>query len=160
MSDAVARVREVLDARGVTPTVRRFDAPVASAAAAAAELGCEVGAIANSLVFDVDDTPLLVLTSGAHRVDVAALARARGVGRKRVRVASPEFVARTTGQRAGGVAPVGHPRPIPTLVDPWLQRHPVVWASAGDAHTVFATTAADLVALTGGTVADVGRAQV
>lgn len=139
---------------GVTGEVRELPEPAPTAATAAAQLGCEVGAIANSLVFNADGAPLLVLTSGAHRVDtgkVAALAGARTVKR-----ADPDFVYAATGQRIGGVAPVGHPQPLRTLVDIWLKQYDEVWAAAGHAHTVFPTTFAELVRITGGTPADVG----
>lgn len=124
-----------------------------TAATAAAQLGCEVGAIANSLVFDADGSPLLVLTSGAHRVDVDLVARTAGAGA--VRRATPEFVRQATGQPIGGVAPVGHPSPVRTLVDNWLGKHEVVWAAGGHPHTVFPTTFDELVRITGGTPVDV-----
>ncbi|MFI7442157.1 YbaK/EbsC family protein [Nonomuraea indica] len=124
-----------------------------TAATAAAQLGCEVGAIANSLVFDADGTPLLVLTSGAHRVDVDLVARTAGVGT--VRRATPEFVRQATGQPIGGVAPVGHPSPVRTLVDNWLGKHEIVWAAGGHPHTVFPTTFEELVRITGGAPVDV-----
>ncbi|MBB6344070.1 YbaK/EbsC family protein [Nonomuraea muscovyensis] len=124
-----------------------------TAATAAAQLGCEVGAIANSLVFDADGSPLLVLTSGAHRVDVELVARTAGVGT--VRRATPEFVRQATGQPIGGVAPVGHPVRVRTLVDNWLSKHEVVWAAGGHPHTVFPTTFDELVRITGGTPVDV-----
>ncbi len=124
-----------------------------TAATAAAQLGCEVGAIANSLVFDADGAPLLVLTSGAHRVDTDLVAALIGV--RKVRRATPEFVREHTGHPIGGVAPIGHPAPVRTLVDTWLGKHPVVWAAAGHPHTVFPTTFDELVSLTGGTPADV-----
>ncbi|MEV0993750.1 YbaK/EbsC family protein [Nonomuraea sp. NPDC050202] len=124
-----------------------------TAATAAAQLGCEVGAIANSLIFDADGAPLLVLTSGAHRVDVDLIARTAGV--QRVRRATPEFVRQATGQPIGGVAPVGHPAPVRTLVDNWLGKHEVVWAAGGHPHTVFPTTFDELVRITGGTPVDV-----
>ncbi|GAA3208681.1 YbaK/EbsC family protein [Nonomuraea helvata] len=124
-----------------------------TAATAAAQLGCEVGAIANSLIFDADGAPLLVLTSGAHRVDVELIART--VGAAKVRRATPEFVRAATGQPIGGVAPVGHPAPVQTLVDNWLGKHEVVWAAGGHPLTVFPTTFEELVRITGGTAADV-----
>ena len=77
-------------------------------------------------------------------------------GHVRVGRADAEFVKRHTGQVIGGVAPVGHPAPIRTLVDEQLARHEVVWAAAGHAHTVFPTTYAELLLVTGGTPADVG----
>ncbi len=97
--------------------------------------------------------PLLVLTSGAHRVGHGP-GGLTGRGRE-VRRATPEFVREPTGHPIGGVAPIGHPAPVRTLVDTWLGKHPVVWAAAGHPHTVFPTTFDELVALTGGTPADV-----
>ena len=130
-----------------------FQTPVKTAAAAAEALGVEVGQIANSLVFEADGAPLLVLASGAHRVDtgkVAALIGAQRVGR-----ASPEFVRAATGQAIGGVAPVGHPAPLRTLVDRYLERYDEVWAAGGIPHAVFPTTCVELVTVTGGEPADV-----
>ena len=126
---------------------------VTTAAAAAAALGVEVGQIANSLVFDADGVPLLVLTSGAHRVDTGKVAALVGAGR--VRRASPEFVRDATGQAIGGVAPVGHPAPLRTLVDRALDQYDEVWAAGGIPHAVFPTTFSELVAVTGGESADV-----
>lgn len=127
---------------------------VTTAAAAAAALGVEVGQIANSLVFEMSGgVPLLVLTSGAHRVDTAKVAALLGV--ERVRRASPEFVRKAAGQPIGGVAPVGHPAPLRTLVDRALQDFDEVWAAGGIPHAVFPTTFAELVDVTGGEPADV-----
>lgn len=130
-----------------------FGESVPTAAAAAAQLGCEIGAIANSLIFNADDAPLLVLTSGAHRVNTGLIATL--IGATRVRRATPEFVRAHTGQPIGGVAPVGHPAPVRTLVDTWLTKHAVVWAAAGHPHTVFPTTYDELLKLTNGTPAEV-----
>jgi prolyl-tRNA editing enzyme YbaK/EbsC (Cys-tRNA(Pro) deacylase) len=127
----------------------------ATAAAAAAQLGCEVGAIANSLVFGADGAPLLVMTSGAHRVDTARVAAL--VGASAVKRADADSVRAWTGQVIGGVAPVGHPAPIRTLVDTWLDKYDVIWAAAGHPHTVFPTSYAELLRITNGTPADVGE---
>jgi prolyl-tRNA editing enzyme YbaK/EbsC (Cys-tRNA(Pro) deacylase) len=126
---------------------------VTTAAAAAAALGVEVGQIANSLVFDADGAALLVLTSGAHRVDTAKVAAL--IGAQCVRRASPEFVRAATGQAIGGVAPVGHPQPLRTLVDRALAAFDEVWAAGGIAHAVFPSTFKELVTVTGGEPADV-----
>ena len=150
----VAEVTRLLRAAGAAGEVRTLPDSARTAAAAAAQLGVDVGAIANSLVFDVDGDPLLVLTSGAHRVDEAAVAGLLGV--PRISRATPEFVRRHTGQPIGGVAPIGHPAPIGTLVDVELARHEQVWAAAGHPHTVFPTTYDELLTLTGGTPAEVG----
>ena len=95
-----------------------------------------------------------MLTSGAHRVDTAKVAAELGV--QTVGRADPEFVYAATGQRIGGVAPVGHPNPVRTLVDNALGQYDVVWAAAGHVHTVFPTTFAELVRITDGMPADVG----
>ncbi|MGZ4537921.1 MAG: YbaK/EbsC family protein [Blastococcus sp.] len=150
---AVDRVVAALRAGGVAAEVRRFDDPVPTASAAAAALGCDVGAIANSLVFDADGEPLLVLASGAHRVDTAKVAAL--VGAQRVRRASPEFVFAATAQEVGGVAPVGHPAPLRTVVDVDLAAYPVLWAGGGDHHTMFAATYDDLLRVTAGEAAAV-----
>jgi prolyl-tRNA editing enzyme YbaK/EbsC (Cys-tRNA(Pro) deacylase) len=121
---------------------------VPTAAAAAEALGCAVGAIANSLVFDADGVPLLVLASGAHRVDTGKVAAL--IGAAKVRRASPEFVLAATGQEVGGVAPVGHPAPLRTVVDTDLADHPVLWAGGGDHFTMFSATYEALLALTDG----------
>jgi prolyl-tRNA editing enzyme YbaK/EbsC (Cys-tRNA(Pro) deacylase) len=155
VSDAPELVVAALRAAGVDADVRRFDEPVPTAVAAAEALGCEVGAIANSLVFDVGGDPLLVLTSGAHRVEEAKVAAMLGV--PSLTRATPEFVRRHTGQAIGGVAPLGHPEQIGTLVDIELARYEQVWAAAGHPHTVFPTTYDELLRLTGGTPAEVGR---
>jgi prolyl-tRNA editing enzyme YbaK/EbsC (Cys-tRNA(Pro) deacylase) len=143
----VRRVADLLAQHGASGQVVVLTGAAPTAAAAAAQLGCEVGAIANSLVFDADGAPLLVLTSGAHRADTARLAAAAGV--PAVRRATPEFVREHTGQPIGGVAPVGHPKPIRTFIDTWLARHEQVWAAGGHPHTVFPTTYDELIALTG-----------
>lgn len=149
----VERVVAALRAGGVDAVVRRFDQPVPTATAAAAVLGCDVGAIANSLVFDADGAPLLVLTSGAHRVDTAKVAALLGVAR--VRRASAELVLAATGQEVGGVAPVGHPAPLRTVVDVDLAVHPLLWAGGGDHHTMIGLTYEQLVRVTGGSPAAV-----
>jgi prolyl-tRNA editing enzyme YbaK/EbsC (Cys-tRNA(Pro) deacylase) len=154
MSEAAEHVAAVLRELGAAGTPRRFDTEVPTAAAAAAVLGCDVGAIANSLVFAAGDTPVLVVTSGAHRVDTSLVAEQLGL--PRLRRASPEFVLAATGQPVGGVAPVAHPEPVLTLVDRWLEKYDVVWAGAGDHLSMFPTSFEELLRLTGGRAADVG----
>lgn len=150
-----SRFAGVLESLGVTGEVRELPEPAPTAAAAAKQLGCEVGAIANSLVFDADGAPLLVMTSGAHRVHTPRVASLVGVAA--VSRADARSVREWTGQAIGGVGPVAHPAPIRTLVDTWLSRYDVVWAAAGHPHTVFPTSFAELVRITGGTAADVGE---
>jgi prolyl-tRNA editing enzyme YbaK/EbsC (Cys-tRNA(Pro) deacylase) len=153
MHESAERVARELAALGVAGEVRELPEPAPTAATAAAQLGCDVGAIANSLVFDADGAPLLVLTSGAHRVNTAKVGAELGVDT--LRRADPEFVYASTGQRIGGVAPVGHPQPISTLVDSALQAYDVVWAAAGHQHAVFPTSFDELIRITSGRAMDV-----
>lgn len=143
-------VYDALRAAGIPGDIVVLPDAASTAALAAEALGIEVGAIANSLVFWSDDEPLLVMTSGAHRVDTAALA-AR-LGRGKITRATPEQVREATGQAIGGVAPTGHPAPLTTVVDEDLARYPEIWAAGGTPHTVFPLTFDELVRLTGGTV--------
>ncbi|MFI6345572.1 YbaK/EbsC family protein [Streptomyces sp. NPDC050560] len=155
MHEAMRRVRDALAAQGSDAQIVELPEPAPTAAAAAAQVGCEVGAIANSLVFSVDGTPVLILTSGAHRVDTARVAALTGVGRRRIRRADPALVLEATGQVVGGVAPVGHPAPLRTLIDADLEGHQELWVGGGVPHAVFRTTFTELVKLTGGQVAEV-----
>jgi prolyl-tRNA editing enzyme YbaK/EbsC (Cys-tRNA(Pro) deacylase) len=151
---SVVRVTARLAELGVRGAVRVLDDSARTAAQAAAQLGVDVAQIANSLVFSADGIPLLVLASGGHRVDTAKVAALVGV--TRVDRADPDFVRTHTGFAIGGVAPVGHPEPLRTLVDTALAEHDEVWAAAGHPHTVFPTTYAELLEITGGEPADVG----
>lgn len=161
---SVLRVQETLAGLGVHGKVRVLDGSARTAKDAAAALGIEVGQIASSLLFvtvtavrdpehgrherDGHGEPLLVLTSGAHRVDTHKVADLLGLdGLDR---ATPELVRASTGFAIGGVAPVGHPAPLRTLVDVALARFDVVWAAAGHPHAVFPTTYDELVRVTGG----------
>lgn len=146
-------VARALLSLGAAGQVRELPEPAPTAAAAAAQLGCEVGAIANSLIFDCDGEPLLILTSGAHRVETSLVAARLGVSE--LRRATPEFVKNATGQAIGGVAPVGHPKPIRTLIDTWLEKYDEIWAAAGHVHTVFPTTFPELVQITAGEATNV-----
>ena len=152
---AVQRVVAALHRAGADGRVVVLGEHARTAVAAAEQLGVGVGQIANSLVFAVPDEtadggrrPLLVLTSGAHRVDTAKVAAL--VGAPRLDRADAGFVRERTGFAIGGVAPVGHLRPVQTLVDDALADHDEVWAAAGHPRTVFPTTFAELVRITGG----------
>ncbi len=144
---AVERVVAALAEHGLSPEVVWLDDAVTTAPLAAAALGVEVGQIANSLVFTLDDAPLLVLTSGAHRVDTEWLGQQLG---GRIARAPKETVRAATGQVIGGVAPLGHPAPVRTIVDTDLGRYERVWAAAGHARTVFPTSFEELVRITAG----------
>jgi prolyl-tRNA editing enzyme YbaK/EbsC (Cys-tRNA(Pro) deacylase) len=152
---SVENVLAVLRAAGVpgADRIRHIPDGARTAAEAATALGVEVGAIANSLVFVADGSPILVMTSGGHRVDTVALAARIGVDA--IDRATPEIVRSATGQAIGGVAPVGHPAPLRTIVDPVLATFPEIWAAAGHSHAVFPLSYEELVRITGGTVVSV-----
>ncbi|MDQ1621830.1 MAG: hypothetical protein QOH19_248 [Actinomycetota bacterium] len=151
--EPVANVKNALWAAGAKDTVKVFDAEVPTAAAAAAALGCDVAAITNSLVFELAGAPLLILASGAARVDVQKVAGVLGAGK--IRRATPEFVLMHTGQRVGGVAPLGHPAKIRTLLDSSLAEHPILWAGAGDHNSMFSISYQELRRITDAEVLEV-----
>ncbi|MFC6020444.1 YbaK/EbsC family protein [Plantactinospora solaniradicis] len=141
------------DGSGAASRIRILPEAVHTAAAAAEALEIEVGQIANSLIFNADGDPLLVLTSGAHRVDTARVATELGL--TALKRATPEFVREHTGQPIGGVAPLGHPKPVRTLVDTALAGYPEIWAAGGVPQAVFPTTYAELLRITDGSPAEV-----
>lgn len=147
------RVLDAVTAAGIEPRMVWLDEHARTAVLAAGQIGCEVGAIANSLVFDCDGAPLLVMASGAARVDTELIART--VGAERVERATAAFVREATGMAIGGVAPTGHPSLLPALVDVDLERFDEVWTAGGTPDTVMALTFAELLRLTRGTAARV-----
>lgn len=149
------RVQEALTASAVQGRVVQLADSARTAAEAAAALGCPVDAIVKSMVFVADGNPVLILTSGAHQVDPTKVAALLGVSS--LERADPDTVRRATGFPIGGVAPLGHPAPIGTLVDITLQRFDRIWAAAGTPHTVFPTTYDELLRVTAGEPAEVAR---
>jgi len=147
------RAIEAAAAHGLHLEVTRFDDDVRTAAAAAAAIGCPVGAIVKSLVLGSDDGPLMVLTSGANRVSYGKVAAA--TGRTGIHRADAETVRAATSYPVGGVSPFGHPEPITMLLDRDLLAYEQVWAAAGTPDSVFPIAPADLVAATGAVPADV-----
>jgi len=143
---AVDRVTAALARAGVDAEIREFPEGTRTAPEAAAAVGCEVGQICKSLVFRVGDEPLLVVASGANRVDEARFGATK---------ADAAFVRSATGFAIGGVPPVGHDRPIDTVIDEDLLRFDVVWAAAGTPRAVFAIAPPALVTVSGGRVARV-----
>ncbi len=135
---SIASFRSALTEAGGRGRIVVLPESVHTAALAAQALGCEVGAIANSLVFDCEDEPVLILTSGAHRVDTEKAATT--LGRGPLRRAKPEFVRTHTGQVIGGVSPLDHPRPVPTYLDTALRQYDEIWAAAGHPAAVFSTS--------------------
>jgi prolyl-tRNA editing enzyme YbaK/EbsC (Cys-tRNA(Pro) deacylase) len=152
LKSSAQKVQDVLAAAGFQNRVVELPDSTRSAAEAAAAVGCTVAQIAKSLVFRGvrSGSAVLVIASGAHRVEEQLLADALG---EPVGKADAEFVREQTGFVIGGVPPVGHPRPLVTLVDEALLGHAEIWAAAGHPKAVFKLTPAELVAMTGGRVA-------
>ncbi len=149
------RIRSVVDAAAAADLrieVERYPDGTRSAADAARAVGCQVGQIVKSLVFVADGTPVVALASGANRVDTRRLASV--LAASEVRRADGDEVRDATGFAIGGVAPVGYPAPVETLIDRDLLQYDVVWAAAGTPHHVFPIKPDDLVRVTGGRVLD------
>jgi len=157
-SASVARVRQALADAGVSSEVVELPGAARTAKDAARFLGCEVGQIANSLVFRAaSGEPLLVMSSGARRVDLARLGDIIG---EPVTKADADFVRQATGFAIGGVPPLGHPAPMRTLVDASLQRFATVWCAAGTPNAVFEVrTDALIAALPDAEVREVAEAE-
>lgn len=149
------RVQEALRACGLEASIVYLERAARTSAEAAAAVGCRVDQIAKSLVFRLAQSgaPLLVIASGARRVDEARVATLVG---EPLGKADAEFVRAHTGFAIGGVAPIGHPAPLTTLIDEHLLQWDRIWAAAGHPHTVFPLLPRDLVRITGGRVAVVG----
>jgi prolyl-tRNA editing enzyme YbaK/EbsC (Cys-tRNA(Pro) deacylase) len=152
----VRKVAATLSDLGIQDRIRQLPDSAATAASAAQALDVDKAAIANSLIFEADGRPLLVIISGAHRADLLKLASL--TDSRQVNRADPSFVRLHTGQPIGGVSPVGHPRPIETLVDVTLSRQRAVWASAGHPQYVFRTSYDELLRITAGNAGEVGEA--
>jgi Cys-tRNA(Pro) deacylase len=151
------RVQEALDALGLDARVVRFESSTATAQEAADSVGCQLGQIVKTLLFLADGRPTVVLAAGDRNIDTARLAPIVGVGRKRVRMGTPEEVLRLTGFALGGVSPVGMPARHDTLVDDSLRRFEMVWAAAGTGSSVFGVRLEALVAAVGGQWATITR---
>lgn len=141
--------------RGLDPVPTVFPEGTKTAASAAEAIGCDVAAIVKSLVFMVEDRPVLVLMPGDKRVDMSKLAAAfEGAEARR---ASLEEVREHTGYSAGGTPPIGHRVPLPVVADPLLRRHDEVWAAAGTPTTVFPVATDLLVEIADASWADVAE---
>lgn len=146
-----AHVAKTLIARGHHGVIVTQDEPTHTAQDAATALGVQVGAIAKSLVFLLDDDPVLLIVAGDHLVDVERTGKLLEGTLTRAPV---NLVRQMTGQPVGGVAPVGHPTNLPTYVDNALNRYAELWVAAGTPNTVFRTTFPELVRITAGLTID------
>ena len=152
LSASAQRVQEALDAAGVTTRIVEYDVPARTSAEAAAVLGCTVGQIAKSLVFkSASGTPVLVIASGAHRVDEAKVATLAG---EAIGKADASFVRAATGYAIGGIPPLAHATRALTFIDRNLLAYETVYAAGGTPHAMFPITPAELVRVAQGTVAD------
>ncbi len=151
-SDATERFAASASELGIEVAVRSYPEGTRTAIDAAAAVGCDVDQIVKSLVLMADDQPVLVLCSGANRVDLAKVGVEFG---GEVRMANADEVRAATGFAIGGAPPFGHPAPLPTLVDPHLLTFDEVWAAAGRPDSVFPLTPGDLMAGSGARPADI-----
>ena len=157
-SSTVQRVQQALIDAGSPAQIRALAETARSAQEAADTLGVALGAIVKSLVFVVGEQPVMALVAGDRRCDTQALGNALSLP-GRVRRADADLVRAATGFAIGGVAPMGHPRPLPTGIDRSLQRFTEIYAAAGHPFCVFPTTLEELVRITGGTLSDrIGQA--
>jgi len=150
---SVERVRSVLERAGVATEIVELPGAARTAQAAASFLGCSVAQIANSLVFraQTSDRAVLVMSSGAKRVDLERLAAAL---QEPVGKADADFVRNRTGFAIGGVPPVAHSDVARIFIETSLAAHAELWAAAGHPHTVFRLTYDELLRITGGTPAE------
>ncbi|MBP2298663.1 YbaK/EbsC family protein [Azospirillum picis] len=157
LSPSAQRVQDLLDAIGLGHRVVEHQGSTRTSEEAAAAVGCSVAQIAKSLIFRARETgrPVLVVASGANRVDEKAVGRLIG---ERIERADPDFVREATGFAIGGVSPIGHAVPPLVLIDEDLMRLEVIWAAAGTPNAVFRLTPADLASMTGGRVATLRKA--
>lgn len=151
---SVIMVRQTLARFGATGEIRHLDDSTRTAKEAADALGVEVGQIASSLIFLADGAPVLVVASGGHRVDTDMLSTV--LEGATITKANADDVRAATGFAIGGVAPVGHPEPLRTVIDVALSNYEVVWAAGGHPHCVFPTSYDELLRITGGEAAEVG----
>jgi len=145
---AVKRVQSALSEHNLSGEIKVLSDSARTAQDAASALGIEVGQIASSLIFKFDDdSPLLIITSGRHRVDTELVAKSLGI--EKLGRVDADYVKEKSGFSIGGVAPIGWVSPATILIDQALNDYDVVWAAAGHPHAVYPTTFAELLACTG-----------
>lgn len=153
LSPSAQRVADALSQAGISSTIVEYAVPARTSAQAAEVLGCAVAQIAKSLVFRAaSGRAVLVIASGANRVDEARVAALIG---EPIGKADAAFVREATGFAIGGIPPLAHAKPLTALVDRDLLGHAVVYAAGGTPHAMFPLSPAELLRVSGGTVADV-----
>ena len=153
LEKSAQRVQDFLSANGYECSVKELSGSTRTAQDAAEAVGCTVGQIAKSLIFKNKKSgdPVLVIASGANRVDVKKIKRATGIELGR---ADGTYVKELVGYAIGGVPPVGHTVPLRTILDPDLKNYEQIWAAAGTPHALFRLDPAKLDSMTGGTWVD------
>ncbi|GAB4500651.1 MAG: YbaK/EbsC family protein [Anaerolineales bacterium] len=154
LSPSAQKVSNVLRALGYTGQVIEHAESTRTAQEAADRAGCALGQITKSLIFrgKTSGKGILVLTSGANRVDEKRIAAYAG---EPIQRADPEFVRAATGYAIGGVPPVGHAAPLETYLDEDLMQYATIWAAAGTPNAIFELTPAELQRWTGGKIQQV-----
>jgi prolyl-tRNA editing enzyme YbaK/EbsC (Cys-tRNA(Pro) deacylase) len=149
LSSSAQKIQDLLDSLGYSYAVIEHAESTRTAQEAADRAGCELGQIVKSLIFQgkTSGKPILVLTSGANRVDEKRVSQHAG---EPIRRADAEFVRSVTGFAIGGVPPIGHNEKMETYLDEDLQQYLVIWAAAGTPNAIFALSPADLQKMTGG----------
>ena len=151
LKSSARKVQEALQAFNLSCEVVQMMDTTRSASDAARAVGCQVGQIVKSLIFEgqISHTPILVAASGANRVNERAIEQSVS---EPVKMAKPDYVRQMTGFAIGGVPPVGHDRPLKVFIDKDLLQYDQIWAAAGTPHAVFKLTPDDLKTITAGTV--------
>lgn len=154
MHPSAEKVARAAEALGIEIQIVEFPQTTRTAEDAATAIGCQVGQIVKSLVFLVNEEPVIALVSGQNRLDVKKLAELFNTGRKRVRRADADQVKSWTGFSIGGVPPFSHSSPLPVYVDHDLFAYSTVWAAAGTPFAVFEIEPGQLLTISGGQAAD------
>lgn len=154
LSSSVKKVQTALDAYGMSDAVIELEQTTRSAQEAADAVGCRLGQIAKSLVFETGKTHrgILVIASGANRVNTKRL---KEIVSEPVKMASVQFVREKTGFVIGGVPPVGHVEQLDTYIDQDLLQYQEIWAAAGTPNSLFKLTPQDLQQMTSGRVTSI-----
>ena len=151
-------VQKILDTFNLGIQIRFFENSTATSQLAADEIGCELGQIAKSICFIVEDKPVVVIASGDQRVDDRKVATLLGVSRKQVKFATPEQCIMLIGYAPGGVPPLGYrTQPRAIYLDDSLKRYNQIYPAGGASNAIFGATLEQLTTITGGTFVDVRR---
>lgn len=152
---ASQRVVDAATALGLTIEIHEYPEGTKTSADAAAAVGCELSAIAKSLIFMADDEPVVAILSGDTRLDTSKLATAMGASK--VRRAKLDEAKAATSFAAGGTPAFGYPAPIAVFIDPQLRRHEEVWSAAGTPTTVYPIRLVDLIEASGAVEVDLAE---